>query len=137
MKGFYLTFLGVVISIGAYYLYSPSLVSLLIVIPSALTILVALLFIYNKTVPIVTNKAVFITLLAIVIFSLQFLIYPNVLGKTVSIDSVTTTGPVVSEFAAISVVGAALVAIMTGFYMSIASRQKRMNEKAARASQAR
>ena len=129
MKGFYLTVLGVVISIGAYYLYSPSLVSALIIIPSALTILAAALFLYDKTVPIVTNKAVFITLLSIIIFSLQFLIYPNIIGQTLSIDSVTTTGPVVSEFVAISVVGGVLTAIMVAFYMLIVLRQKNLNKK--------
>lgn len=130
MKGMYLTVLGVVISIGAYYLYSPSLVSPLIVIPSMLTILAAVLFVYDKTVSVITNKAVFIGLLSIIIFSLQFLIYPNVLGKSLSIGSVTTTGPVVSEFQVISVVGGILVAIMAGFYFSIVLRQKNMTKEA-------
>lgn len=130
MKGMYLTVLGVVISIGAYYLYSPSLVSPLIVIPSVLTILAAVLFVYDKTVSVITNKAVFIGLLSIIIFSLQFLIYPNVLGKSLSIGSVTTTGPVVSEFQVISVVGGILVAIMAGFYFSIVLRQKNMTKEA-------
>jgi len=136
MKGLCLTVLGVAISIGAFYLYSPSLVSPFIIIPSALTILAALLFLYDKSVPIVTNKAVFITLLAIIIFSLQFLIYPNVLGQTLSIDSITTTGPVVSEFIAISVVGGVLTAIMTSFYVLIVWRQKNMNREAQKAASA-
>jgi len=131
MKGFYLTVLGVVISTGAYYLYSPSLVSPLIIIPSALTILAALLFLYDKTVPIVTNKAVFISLLTIIIFSLQFLIYPSVIGQTLSIDSVTTTGPVASEFVVISAVGGALTAIMAAFYLFIVNRQSSLTKQVA------
>ncbi len=131
LKGLYLTVLGVVISTGAYYLYSPSLVSPLIIVPSALTILAALLFLYDKTVPIVTNKAVFITLLAIIIFSLQFLIYPSVIGQTLSIDSVTTTGPVASEFVVISAVGGALTAIMAAFYLFIVNRQSSLTKQVA------
>ncbi|MGA2874491.1 MAG: hypothetical protein ABSE82_03020 [Nitrososphaerales archaeon] len=136
LKGLCLTVLGVAISTGAYYLYSPSLISPFIIVPSALTILAALLFLYDKTATIVTNKAVFITLLAIIIFSLQFLIYPSVLGQTLSIDSITTTGPVVSEFIAISVVGGVLTAIMTAFYVLIVSRQKNMNREAPKAASA-
>ena len=136
LKGLCLTVLGVAISTGAYYLYSPSLISPFIIVPSALTILAALLFLYDKTATIVTNKAVFITLLAIIIFSLQFLIYPSVLGQTLSIDSITTTGPVVSEFIAISVVGGVLTAIMTSFYVLIVWRQKNMNREAQKAASA-
>ena len=98
MKGLILTILGVAISIGAYYLYSPSLVTSAIAIPSILTILAAILFLSDKTAKIVMNKAVFISLLTIVIFSLQFLIYPSALGHTLSIDSVTTSGAVGTQY---------------------------------------
>ena len=92
------TGLGLVTSVASYYLYSPTLVSAWIVIPIILTVAVALLFISGKTAKIVSNKAVFITLLSIIIFSLQFLIYPSLLGKTLSVDSVTTSGTVASVY---------------------------------------
>ncbi len=123
MRGFILTVLGVAISIAAYYLYSSSLLSYLIIIPSALTILAAALYLSDKTSKIVTNKAVFIALLVIIIFSLQFLVYPSVLGKTVSVVSITTTGAVASQFLAISTVGGAMLIVMMIFYLMITSRQ--------------
>ena len=131
MKGLFLTVLGVAISIGAYYLYSSSLVSSSIVIPSILTILAAVLFLSDKTAKIVMNKAVFISLLSIIIFSLQFLIYPEVLGQTLSIDSITTSGAVGSQYVVISAVGGALLAIMLIFYLFITHRQGALAKQAA------
>jgi cytochrome bd ubiquinol oxidase subunit II len=128
-KALLLSILGVVISIGAYYLYSPSLVSPLIVVPSVLTILVVALSLSDKTAPIIANKAVFITFLSIMIFSLQFLIYPSLLGRSLSVDSVTTTGPLATEYLVITAIGAVLLGIMLIFYMFIAMRQKSMNKE--------
>ena len=67
--------------------------------------------------------------LTIIIFSLQFLIYPSVIGQTLSIDSVTTTGPVASEFVVISAVGGALTAIMAAFYLFIVNRQSSLTKQ--------
>ncbi len=130
MKGLILTILGVAISIGAYYLYSPSLVTSAIAIPSILTILAAILFLSDKTAKIVMNKAVFISLLTIVIFSLQFLIYPSALGHTLSIDSVTTSGAVGTQYEVESAIGGALLAIMLVFYLFIANRQSSLTKQA-------
>jgi cytochrome bd ubiquinol oxidase subunit II len=123
-KYFPLTVLGVVISIGAYYLYSPSLVSYWIAIPAVLTVAAGLLFLSDRITPIVTNKAVFITLLSIIIFSLQPLIYPKVIGQSIAVDSVTTSGPMASAFYVITLGGGALLAVMLAFYVVIAMRQK-------------
>jgi cytochrome bd ubiquinol oxidase subunit II len=125
-KYFPLTVLGVLISIGAYYLYSPSLVTYLIAIPALLTIVVGLLFISDKTAPIVTNKAVFITVLSTIIFSLQSLIYPKFAGQSLSIDALTTTGPMATVFYEITWGGGVLLAIMLGVYLSIVMRQKKI-----------
>jgi cytochrome bd ubiquinol oxidase subunit II len=128
-KALPLSILGVVISIGAYFLYSPSLVSPLILVPSLLTILAVALFVFDKTAHIITNKAVFITFLSIIIFSLQFLIYPSLLGHSLSVDGVTTTGPLASEYLVITAIGGVLLGIMLTFYMFIAMRQKSMNKE--------
>jgi cytochrome bd ubiquinol oxidase subunit II len=128
-KALPLTVLGIVISIGAYYLYSPALVTPLIIVPSVLTILAVALFLSDKTAQIVTNKAVTITLLSIIIFSLQFLIYPSIIGHSLSVDSVTTTGPLASEYVVITAIGGTLIAIMLVFYMFIAMRQKSMSKQ--------
>lgn len=131
-KALPLALLGVVISIGAYYLYSPSLVSPLIIVPSFLTILALGLYFSDKTARIITNKAVFITLLSVIIFSLQFLIYPKVLGQSLSVDSVTISGPLALEYVLITAIGSTLIGIMLAFYMFIAMRQKSMNEQKER-----
>ena len=120
-----LTIAGVGISVLAYYLYSSSFVSLLMLIPIALTLLIGVLFITSKkTAAIVSNKAVFITVLSIIIFSLQFLVYPTAIGGQLHVDAVTTSGPVTSAYLTITAVGGVLLAIMIGFYMSIAGRSK-------------
>ena len=121
-KYFPITILGVLISIGAYYLYSPSLVTVWIAIPALLTIIAGALFISDKTSPIVTNKAVFISLLSIIIFSLQPMIYPKIIGQSIAIDSVTTSGPMAQAFYIISVTGGALLAVMLAFYVWVAMR---------------
>jgi cytochrome bd ubiquinol oxidase subunit II len=120
-----LTVVGVFVSVAAYYLYSPSLISPLIAVPAILTVLAAVLFsISAKTARVVANKAVFLTLLSVIIFSLQSLIYPNALGKTLSIDSVTINGPVASEFLVLSAAMTVFVGGLLVFYMVMAMRQK-------------
>jgi cytochrome bd ubiquinol oxidase subunit II len=130
-----LTVLGVGISIAAYDLYSPSLISTLIVIPSAIAILTATLFsVSSRTARVVTNKAVFIALLCIAIFSLQFLVYPSALGRSLPIDSVILTGVTVQEFTLLTSFGVVFIGALIAFYMFIAMRQKIQNKPTQRQS---
>jgi cytochrome d ubiquinol oxidase subunit II len=119
-----LTVLGVAVSIGAYYAYSSALVTAYIAIPAVLTIVANLLYFSKKTSAIVTNKAIFITVLGIIIFSLQPLVYPKFVGQALSINSFTTTGPMASVFYETSWGGGVLLAIMIGIYIWIVTRQK-------------
>jgi cytochrome bd ubiquinol oxidase subunit II len=121
-----LAVLGVLVSIGAYYAFKPSLVTDYMAVPGVLTILVALLYLSEKTSKIVTNKAIFITALSIIIFSLQPLIYPKIVGQALSVDALTTTGPMASVFYEITWGGGALLAIMILVYVWIAFRQKQI-----------
>ncbi|MDG6907768.1 MAG: hypothetical protein JRN20_18505 [Nitrososphaerota archaeon] len=123
-KYFVLTVLGVLISILGYYSYSSSLISYYIAIPALLTIVANLLYFSKKTASVVTNKAVFISVLTIIIFSLQPLVYPKFVGQALTIDTFVTTGPMASVFYATTWVGGALLAIMIGIYAWIALRQK-------------
>lgn len=123
-KYFPLTLLGVLVSIGAYYFYLPSLLTWWLVVPALLTIVAGLLFISDKTAPIVANKAIFISVLSVIVFSLQPLIYPKFAGQTLPIDALTTSGAMVTPFYEISLVGAALLAIMLGVYVWVVMRQK-------------
>ncbi len=120
-----LTAAGVVISVLAYYLYSESFISALMLIPIALTLLIGVLYTTSKkTAAVISNKAVFITFLSITIFSLQFLVYPTAIGGAVHVDAVTTSGPMTSAFFTITAVGGTMLAIMLGFYMNITRRSK-------------
>jgi cytochrome d ubiquinol oxidase subunit II len=119
-----LAVLGVLASIGAYYEYSSSLVTAYIAVPTLLTILAVLFYIPRRTASIVTNKAVFIAVLSIIVFSLQPLIYPKFVGQALSIDALTTTGPMATAFYQTTWVGAGLLAVMLFVYIWIAFRQK-------------
>ncbi len=121
-----LAVVGVLVSIGAYYLYSSTLVGGFIAIPALLTLVVAGLYLWKSTAHIVANKAVFLAVLSIIIFSLQPLIYPKFIGQALSIDSFTTSGPMVPVFYVTTWVGGAILAVMIGVYLVVATRQKRM-----------
>jgi cytochrome d ubiquinol oxidase subunit II len=121
-----LAVVGALISVAAYYEYSSSLVTSYMAVPVVITLLAVALYIPKKTAPMVTNKAVFIAFLSIIIFSLQSLIYPKFVGQALRIDSFTTTGPMVSVFYETTWVGSALLAVMLLVYVWIAFRQKRM-----------
>ena len=108
---------GVVLSILSYYLYMPSLVSPLILIPAILTLLVPVLFSIGKAYPIVTNKLVFAAVSVVILFSLNFLVYPKAFGKALPVDSVTTSGPMAGAFFAITLIGGALLAAMLVIYL--------------------
>ena len=118
------TAVGILVSILSFYLYSPSLISSWVVIPILLTLAAALLYLTHKTDKIVSNKAIFISLLSIIIFSLQFLIYPSMLGQVLPFDAVTTTGPMASAYLTITLIGTPLLVVMLAFYMTIATRGK-------------
>jgi cytochrome d ubiquinol oxidase subunit II len=123
-----LTAAGVGLSVLAYYLYSPSFVPSLMLIPVAFTLLAGVLFVISKkTSAIVSNKAIFITFLSVIVFSLQFLVYPTAIGGAVQVDAVTTSGPMASAYLGITAVGGVILAIMIGFYMSIVRRSKNSN----------
>ncbi len=127
-----LTMAGVGLSVLAYYSYSPSFVSVLMLIPAALTLLVGVLFVISKkTATIVSNKALFIAILSAIIFSLQFLVYPSAMGGAVNVDAVIMSGPLTSAFFIITAVGGVTLAIMLGFYMKIAMRSKKSVQKEA------
>ena len=125
-KCFAFTLLGVLVSILAYYEYSPSLVSAYVAIPAALTLAANLLYFSRRTAAVVVNKAVFVAVLAMVVFSLQGLVYPDFIGQSVPVDSLTTTGPMVSVFFTVTWVGGALLAVMVGAYVYVAMRQSRL-----------
>lgn len=121
------TLAGVVFSIAAYYAYSSSLLTPYIAIPAFLTVAANLLYFSKRTSVVVTNKAVFLALLSVVIFSLQPLVYPDVVGQALPVDAFTTTGPMASVFYETTWAGGALLAAMLIAYLWVVLRQKRIS----------
>jgi cytochrome d ubiquinol oxidase subunit II len=114
--------IGVVVSAFSYWLMAPGLLTPWMVLPVLLTLVAGLLFLWAKTSAIVTNKAVFLVVLAIIIFSLQPLVYPKVIGQALTIDSVTTAGNMADAFLSITMVGGLLLALMLLLYVRVAAR---------------
>lgn len=115
---------GIIVSVLSYYLYSPSFVSGWMLIPIALTLAAGILFMSDKTAGIATNKAIFIAVLSATIFSLQFVVYPTLAGGAISVDTVTTGGPMASAYLSITAIGGTILAIMLALYMSIVKRTR-------------
>lgn len=113
---------GVGISVLSYYLLLPALISPYIVVPVAITLLVPVLFSIEKTYALVTNKLVFAVVSVIILFSLNFLVYPSAFGKTLDVNSVITTGPMEQAFFSITVVGGFLLAVMLIVYLFAVKR---------------
>lgn len=90
--------------------------------PVLLTLSTGLLYLWPKTTRILANKAVFILAMCIAVFSLQPIAYPKVIGQSLAVDTVTTSGVMESAFLSVSVVGAILLAVMIGFYIVVAAR---------------
>ena len=117
-----LTAFGIMLSALSYWLMSPGLLTPWIIVPALLTLAVGTLYIWQRTSKIVTNKAVFIAVLSIIIFSLQPLVYQKAIGQALSIDAVTTTGAMADAFFTITAVGGFLLALMLVLYIRVAVR---------------
>jgi cytochrome d ubiquinol oxidase subunit II len=124
-----LTTVGVLVEVGALALFSRSFLAWPLLLASVLTVLAALLYLSRRTAPIVTNKVVFAFLSCVIIFSLNYLVYPtafvNAAGGPLSVNSVTTSGPMVGAFDLLSVAGAVIIGLLMVLYMFAAYRSGR------------
>lgn len=111
------TVIGVAISTVSFYLSSPGLITAWIAVPIVLTIAVPILFIYEKTTKLVANKLVFSFVATVIIFSLYPLVYPAAFGRSLSVDAITTTGPMSAAFTTITIVGGIILAVMIYVYL--------------------
>ena len=116
------TIAGVGLSVLSYYLYLPALVTPYIAIPVVLTLLVPLLFSMEKAYSLVTNKLLFAIVAVIILFSLNFLVYPNAFGRALAVDSITTSGHMAGAFFTITVLGGFLLAVMLAIYLFAVKR---------------
>ncbi len=122
-----LTLIGMLLSVGAFYEFSSSFLTIYLVIPIALTLLAGGLYTLRSTTRIVTNKAVFLAVLSLIIFSLQPLVYPKFVGQALSVDALTTTGPMATAFYQTTWVGSVLLGVMLLVYVWVAFRQKNLS----------
>ena len=117
---------GVALEVGALAMYSPSFLGWPLLLASGLTVLAALLYQFPLGAKLVTNKVVFAVLAVVIVFSLNYLVYPtafrNAAGGPLSVSSVTTSGPMVGAFDLLSVIGAVVVGGLMVLYMVAARR---------------
>jgi len=121
-----LTVVGVAIEASALYLYASSFLSDLFLVPAVLTILPAVLYQSSRTAPIVTNKIVFGVVSCLIIFSQSYLVYPTAFHGGITVDAVTTTGPMVNAFLLLSAVGIVLVGLLMALYLAVVTRSGRL-----------
>lgn len=119
------TAIGVGISVAGYALYSTALLTPYLVIPVVLTMAVPLLYYTKVGAAIVTNKLLFIVVASIILFTLNPLVYPSAFGRSVSVDAITTTGPMAGAFITITLVGLPLLAVMIGVYILMVRRSQK------------
>lgn len=125
-----LTVVGVAVSVLSFYLYDPDLITPWLAIPSALTILTGVLYLYPGTTGLVSNKLVFSVVAAVILFSLNPLVYPSAFGKALSVDAITTSGPMGQAFLVITAIGSVILAVMVFVYL-VAVRRTSMKKKDA------
>jgi len=123
-----LTTVGVVIEAASLYLYSSSLLSVYFLVPGVLTVAAALLYTVKATAPIASHKFVFALLGAVIIFAQSYLVYPTAFQQAggLSVDAVTTTGPMVGMFYVLTAVGAVVVGLLMVLYMLTVWRAERL-----------
>jgi len=124
-----LTALGVAAEVGSLTLISRGFLAWPLLLASVFTLLAAVLYQSRRTAPVVTNKVVFAILSCVIVFSLNYLVYPtafaNAGGGPLSVDSITTKGPMVGAFVVLSAAGSVIVTLLMVLYMLAASRAAR------------
>ncbi len=113
---------GVVVSVLAYWLMLPSLVTPWMAVPVLLTLAAGLMYLWPKTAKVVANKFVFLSVLSVVIFSLQPLVYPKVIGQAIQLDAVTTSGAMADAFFSVTAIGGLILVLTLAFYLRVAAR---------------
>lgn len=120
-------FLGVLISTLSFEMFKNWHLTYLFLIPDALAMLLPVLYYIPSTARIVKNKVIFIFLLSVATFLLNFMAYPTILGGAISIDSVTTSGPIAESFFPITIGGGVLLAALLFLYGFAAYRKGKEN----------
>lgn len=128
-----LTLAGVLTSALALYLYSSSYLTASFILPAVLTVLPPLLFLWKSTGRIVTNKLVFGSVASVIIFSMNYIVYPTAFGGALKVDAITTTGPMANAFLILSVAGAIIIGLLMVLYIFAVENSKKIGVSAGQA----
>lgn len=91
-----------------------------LIVPIILTLLAPIMYIFPSMKKIVSNKIVFQGLLAITSFFLIYSLYPWLLGKTLSINSLLNTSVMMEQIFYATIVGGAILAVLTYVFFRVA-----------------
>ncbi len=119
-----LTTLGVVIEAVALDLYASSFLTWVFLVPAGLTVLPAAAYQHPGLAKAVTNKVLLGFVGTVVLFSQSYLVYPTAFHGGITVDSVTTTGPMVGAYLVLSAAGVVIVGALMGFYLYVAYRSR-------------
>lgn len=108
---------GIAVEVVALFLFSHSFLSPWLVLPVILTLLVPVLYVVPFGARIVSNKVVFAVTAGIILFSLNYLVYPTAFNGAINVDSVTATGAMASAFLILSVAGLVIVGGLMALYL--------------------
>ncbi len=112
-----LTSAGILFSTVSLYLYSPSFITPMFLVPVLLTLVPPLLYQSRVTAPLISNKLVFGAVTAIIIFSLNYIVYPTAFGGSLVVDEITAKGPMVEAFLLLSAAGAVIIGLLMILYI--------------------
>jgi len=113
---------GVALSVLSYSLMSSALLTWWMLVPVLLTLAAGILYMLPRTTGLVANKAVFLLVLCVIVFSLQPLVYPRAIGQAIPIDAVTTAGAMSDAFLSVTAVGGLLLVAMLLLYIRVAAK---------------
>ncbi len=119
-----LTSAGILLSTISLYLYSPSFITPMFLVPVLLTLVPPLLYQSRVTAPLVSNKLVFGAVTVIIIFSLNYIVYPTAFGGSLVVDEITAKGPMAEAFLLLSAAGTVIIGLLMILYI-VAVRNSR------------
>ena len=114
---------GIIVSTLSFAMFRNWTLSPYVLVSDVIAILIPILYNVKNVAAIVSNKIVFISLLSVDIFSLNFMVYPTAFGGVLRVDSITNTGLLESSFIVLTVVGGIIVAALIALYAIAVARK--------------
>lgn len=108
--------LGIMFGGIAFYLLNSAVFSILILIPVIIIVMPVILSYVKKISPILKNKALLVSWVALDVFTLNFLVYPTAFRGAINVQSVTASGPMDTAFFVITAFGLILLLALFAIY---------------------